>query len=159
MLCEEKLEVFENGFEDGKFNLRIEFYGKDARKILLAVIRELYLPDYGEEYVYPFECARDFWGIPLEAEEIRVEEFRPNPVKFLNRSVRNRLEKALESIDAPEEVKEAIDLERAEVHKLGKGLLAMGKNFVLLEEGYLFVFNKPSARELILKYLGMLDGA
>ena len=159
MLCEEKLEVFENGFEDGKFNLRIEFYGKDARKILLAVLRELYLPDYGEEYVYPFECARDFWGIPLEAEEIRVEEFRPNPVKFLNRSVRNRLEKALKSIDAPEEVKEAIDLKRAEVHKLGKGLLAMGKNFVLLEDGYLLVFNKPSARELILKYLGMLDGA
>jgi len=43
MLCEEKLEVFENGFEDGKFKLRVEFYGKDARKLLLAVIRELYL--------------------------------------------------------------------------------------------------------------------
>ncbi len=63
MLCEEKLEVFENGFEDGKFNIRIEYYGKDARRLLLAVIRELYLQDYGGDYVYPpFECAKEFWG-------------------------------------------------------------------------------------------------
>ncbi len=159
MLCEEKLEVFENGFEDGKFNLRIEFYGKDARRLLLAIIRELYLPDYGEDYVYPFECAKEFWGIYMDAAEINAEGFRPSPIKFMNQSVRNRLEKAIESIDAPEEIREAIDLEKAEVHKLKKGLLALGKNFVLREDGYLLVFNKPSARELILKYLGMLDGA
>ena len=159
MLCEEKLEVFENGFEDGKFNLRIEFYGKDARKVLLAVIRELYLPDYGEAYVYPFECAREFWGVPLEADGIVAEEFRPSHVKFTNRSVLNRLEKALAETGAPEEVREAVDLSRAEIHRLGRSLLALGKNFILLESGYLFVFNKPSARELILKYLGMLDGA
>ena len=159
MLCEEKLEVFENGFEDGKFNLRIEFYGKDARRLLLAIIRELYIPDYGEDYVYPFECAKEFWGIYMDAAEIRAEEFRPNPIKFMNQSVRNRLKKAIESIDAPEGVKDSIDIEKAEVHKLRKGLLALGKNFILGEDGYLLVFNKPSARELILKYMGMLDGA
>lgn len=154
MLCEEKLEVFENGFEDGKFNLRVEFYGKDGRKVLLAVIRELYLPDYGPDYVYPFECAKEFWGIALEPEEIREEEVRPNPIKFMNPSVRSRLEKALERINAPY----TPDLEKAEVHKLKTGLLAMGRDFVLDEgRGVLFVFNKPSVRELILKYLGMLD--
>lgn len=157
MLCEERLEVFENGFEDGKFNIRIEFYGKDARRLLLAVIRELYLPDYGEGYVYPFECAKEFWGIYMDASEIHSEEPRLAPVKFLNQSVLNRLEKALSEIDAPAEVKELIDFEKAEVAKLGKGLLALGKNFILDERGYLFIFNKPSARELILKYLGMLD--
>ncbi|ASJ08905.1 hypothetical protein A3L11_06565 [Thermococcus siculi] len=159
MLCEEKLEIFENGFEDGKFNLRIEFYGKDARRLLLAVIRELYLPDYGEDYVYPFECAKEFWGIYMDAGDVKVEEFHSSPIKFMNQSIRNRLEKALAAIDAPTEVKEGIDFEKAEVHKLKKGLLAMGKNFILGEGGYLFIFNKPSARELILKYLGMLDGA
>ncbi|MBP1912298.1 PH1570 family protein [Thermococcus stetteri] len=157
MQCEEKLEVFENGFEDGKFNLRIEYYGKDARKLLLAIIRELYLPDYGEDYVYPFECAKEFWGIYMDPSEIRAEEPRLAPVKFLNQSILNRLEKALSEIDAPAEVKEAIEVEKAEVAKLGKGLLALGKSFILDERGYLFLFNKPSARELILKYLGMLD--
>ncbi|HDZ36298.1 MAG TPA: hypothetical protein ENH81_05250, partial [Thermococcus sp.] len=83
----------------------------------------------------------------------------PSPIKFLNRSVLNRLERALEEVDAPPEVKDAIGLEKAEVHKLKKGLLALGKNFILSEGAYLIVFNKPSARELILKYLGMLDGA
>jgi len=159
LLCEEKLKVFENGFEDGKFNLRIEFYGRDARRLLLAIIRELYLPDYGEDYVYPFECAKDLWGIPMEAGEIEAEDFRPSSVKFTNRSVLNRLENALEGIDAPEEIKEAIDLNKVEIHKLRKDLLALGKNFILLEKGYLLIFNKPSARGLILKYLGMLDGA
>lgn len=160
MLCEEKLEVFENGFEDGKFNLRMEFYGSDARRVLLAIIRELYLPDYKEDYVYPFECAKEFWGIYMDAGEIIAEDFTPSPIKFLNRSVLNKLEKALDEIDAPEEVKEAIDFESAEVHKLKKGLLALGKNFILDEDGgVLFVFNKPSARELVLKYLGMADGA
>ncbi|WP_297092070.1 PH1570 family protein [Thermococcus sp.] len=160
MLCEEKLEVFENGFEDGKFNLRVEFYGNDARRLLLAVIRELYLPDYGEDYVYPFECAKEFWGIYMDGSEVVTEEFRPNPIKFLNQSVLNRLEKALEETGAPEEVRAGIDFEKAEIHRLKKGLLALGKNFVL-DEGAktLIVFNKPSARELILRYLGMLDGA
>jgi hypothetical protein len=154
MLCEEKLKVFENGFEDGKFNLRVEFYGRDGRKALLAIISELYLPEYGPDYVYPFECAKEFWGIPLEPEEILEWEFRPNPVKFMNQSVRNRLEKALREIGAPYNP----DLERSEVHKLKTGLLAMGKDFLLDEgRGILFVFSKPSARELILKYLGMLD--
>lgn len=160
MLCEEKLEVFENGFEDGRFKLRIEFYGKDARRLLLAIIRELYLPDYGEDYVYPFECAREFWGIYMDAAEIKAGEFTPSPVKFLNRSIVNRLKKALEEINAPREVKESIDIEKAEVHRLKGGLLAIGRDFVL-DEGrkVLVTFNKPSARELVLKYLGMLDGA
>jgi hypothetical protein len=158
MLCEEKLEVFENGFDDGKFKLRVEFYGKDARRLLLAVIRELYLPEYGE-YVYPFECAKEHWGIYLDPSEIVAEEPNFSPVKFVNRSVLNRLERALEEIDAPEEVKERIDLEKAEIVKLKKTLLALGKDFLLDERGYLIVFSKPSARELILKHLGMLDGA
>ncbi|WP_010478370.1 PH1570 family protein [Thermococcus zilligii] len=154
MLCEEKLEVFENGFEDGKFNLRVEFYGRDARKVLLAMIRELYLPDYGPEYVYPFECAKEFWGIPLEPGDITEDEFKPSPVKFITQSIADRLEKALNDIGAPVEVK----LDEAEVHRLKTGLLALGKNFVLDESRkVLFVFNKPPARGLILKYLGMLD--
>ncbi len=78
-------------------------------------------------------------------------------MKFLNQSILNRLEKVLSEIDAPAEVKELIDFEKAEVAKLGKGLLALGKNFILDERGYLFIFNKPSVRELILKYMGMLD--
>ncbi|NJE03117.1 PH1570 family protein [Thermococcus sp. MV11] len=158
MLCEERLEVFENGFEDGRFKLRVEFYGGDARRLLLAVIRELYLSDYGEDYVYPFECAKEFWGIYMDPSEIAAGDFRPNPIKFLNRAVLDRLEKALRETKAPEEIVESIDLERAEVHKLKKGLLALGKNFLLDERGYLIIFSKPSARELILKYLGMLDG-
>jgi len=159
MLCEEKLDVFENGFKDGKFKLRVEFYGKDARKLLLAIIRELYLPEYGEDYVYPFECAKEFWGIYLDPSDITAGEPSFSPIKFVNRSVLSRLEKALEGIDAPEEVRNSIDLEKAEIVKLKKTLLALGKNFVLDERGFLIVFNKPSARELILKYLGMLDGA
>ena len=59
---------------------------------------------------------------------------------------------------APEEIKERIDLDKAEIVKLKKGLLALGKDFLLDERGYLVIFNKPSARELVLKYLGMLDG-
>ncbi len=91
----------------------------------------------------------------MDASEIRGEEPRLASVKFLNQSIVNRLEKALSEIDSPEEVKESIDFEKAEVVKLGKGLLALGKNFVLDERGgYLFIFNKPSARELILKYMG-----
>ena len=159
MMCEEKLEVFENGFRDDRFHLEIRAYGRDARRLLLAVIRELYLPDYGEEYVYPFECAKEFWGIYMDAGDIAKSEFRPSPIKFLNQSVRNRLAKALESINAPADVKGNIELEGSEIHKFKKGLLAIGKNFILDERGYLFVFNKPSVGELILKYMGMLDGA
>lgn len=157
MLCEEKLEVFENGFEDGKFKVRVEFYGKDARKLLLAIIRELYLPDYGEEYVYPFECAKELWGIPLEGKEILPGYVKPSPVKFINRSVIERLKKALSAVNAPEEVKERIDLEKARIGKVGKRLIAIGRDFFLDEAGYLITFTKPSMAELILKYLGMLD--
>ena len=157
MLCEEKLEVFENGFEDGKFKLRIEFYGKDARRLLLAVIRELYLPEYGGDYVYPFECAKDFWGIYLDPSDIVAEEPAFSPIKFVNKSVLNRLEKVLDEI-APDGIRDRIDLGKAEIVKLKKTLLALGRDFVLDERGYLLVFNKPSARELIVKYLGMLDG-
>ncbi|NJF24689.1 PH1570 family protein [Thermococcus sp. Bubb.Bath] len=154
MLCEEKLEVFENGFEDGKFNLRVEFYGKDARKVLLAVIRELYVPEYGEDYVYPFECAKEFWGIPLEPDEIVKEEFTPKPVKFLNRAIFDRLEEVLDSIG----VSWRPDFERIQVHRLKTGYLAVGKDFILNEDrGVLFTFSKPSAAGLILKYMGMLD--
>ena len=157
MLCEEKLEVFENGFEDGKFKLRVEFYGKDAKRLLLAIIRELYLPDYGEDYVYPFECAKEFWGIYLNPSEIVAEEPNFSPIKFVNRSIIDRLEKTLKEIEAPEEIKERIDLEKAEIVKLKKALLALGKDFILDERGYLIVFSKPSVRELVLKYLGALD--
>jgi len=159
MMCEEKLEVFENGFRDGRFNIEIQFYGKDARKLLLAVIRELYLPDYGEDYVYPFECAKEFWGIYLGGEDVVREDFRGNPIKFPNQSVRNRLNRALDETGAPDHIRDTVDLENAEIHKFKKGLLAVGKNFILDERGYLFVFNKPSVGELILRYLGMLDGA
>ena len=158
MLCEERLEVFENGFDDGKFKLRIEFFGKDARKVLLAIIRELYLPEYGPHYVYPFECAKDFWGVLMNPDEITPEDFKPSPVKFISRGVVDRLKRVLTTTNAPRDVLEVVDLESAEVHKLKKSLLAVGKNFILDERGYLFVFSRPSARELILKYLGMLDG-
>uniref|UniRef100_UPI00260D99A8 PH1570 family protein n=1 Tax=Thermococcus sp. TaxID=35749 RepID=UPI00260D99A8 len=125
--------------------------------LLLAVIRELYLPDYGEDYIYPFECAKDFWGIYLDPSEIIAEEPDFSPIKFVNKSVLNRLEKVLDEI-APDEIKDRINLEEAEIVKLKKTLLALGKDFILDERGYLIVFNKPSARELILKYLGMLNG-
>ena len=154
MLCEEKLEVFENGFEDGKFHLRVEFYGRDARKVLLAVIRELYLPEYGEGYVYPFECAKEFWGIPLESDEIVQEEFTPRPVKFINKGIVNRLQEALDEIGTSWRP----DLEHGQIHRLKTGYLVVGKDFIL-DEGrkVLFTFSKPSAAGLILKYLGMLD--
>ncbi len=150
MQCEEKLEVFENGFKDERFNLEIQFYGSDSRKLLLAVIYELYLPDYTPEYVYPFECAKEFWGIYMDPGEVVPEELETGRVKFINRSIKERLERALAEIDAPV----AIELEKADVQKLRDGLIALGRNFVL-DEGRkrLFVFNKPSAGELILKYL------
>jgi hypothetical protein len=154
MLCEEKLEVFENGFEDGKFNLRVEFYGRDARKVLLAVIRKLYLPEYGEDYVYPFECAKEFWGIPLEPEEIIEKEFTSKPVKFMNQAIRDRLEEALGSIG----VSKKVDFEHSQIYRLKTGYLVVGKDFILDEgRGVLFTFSKPSVAGLILKYLGMLD--
>ena len=156
MQCEEKLEVFENGFDDGKFNLRIEFYGSDARKILLAIIYELYQPEYGSEYVYPFECAKEFWGIYMDGSEVQGEELRLSKTKFINKALINKLESVLEKIDAPREIKEQIskEIENSEIYKLKDGLLVLGKNFIL-DEGkkVVFVFNKPSARELILRYL------
>jgi len=128
MQCEEKLEVFENGFDDGKFNLRIEFYGEDARKILLAVIYELYLPDYGEAYVYPFECAKEFWGIRMDGSEVKGEELKLSKTRFVNRSLIDKLKRALENIDAPKDVKAIIEkeLEKSEIYKLKDGLLALG---------------------------------
>ncbi len=154
MLCEEKLEVFENGFEDGKFNLRVEFYGRDARKVLLAVIRELYLPEYGEDYVYPFECAKEFWGIPLEPDEIVEEEFTPKPVRFINQSIVDRLEGVLSDIG----ISWRPNFERSQIYRLKTGYLVVGNNFIL-DGGrkVFFTFSKPSAAGLILKYLGMLD--
>ena len=156
MQCEEELEVYENGFEDGRFNLRVEYYGIDARKILLAIIYELYLPDYGKEYVYPFECAKEFWGIPMEGEEVKGEEFMLGRTKFVNRSLLNRLEGALEKIEAPENLKKSIlkELGKSEIYRLKDGIVALGKNFIL-DEGRrrLFIFNKPRARELLLRYL------
>ncbi|WP_297497937.1 PH1570 family protein [Thermococcus sp.] len=157
MLCDEKLEVFENGFEDGKFKVRVEFYGNDARRLLLTIIRELYLPDYGEDYVYPFECAKEFWGIPLEAGEIVSSEVESSPLKFINRSVIERLKKALLAVNIPVEVRERINLERARIVKVGKRLVAIGRDFLLDEGGCLITFTKPSMAELILKYLGMLN--
>lgn len=156
MRCEEKLEVFENGFDDGKFNLRIEFYGSDARKILLAIIYELYKPEYGSEYVYPFECAKEFWGIYMDGSEIQGEELRLSKIKFTKKAIINKLESVLERIGAPREIKEQIprEIDNSEIYKLKDGLLALGKNFIL-DEGrrIVFVFNKPGAGELILRYL------
>lgn len=155
MQCEEKLEVFENGFEDEKFNLRIEFYGSDARKVLLAILYELYLPDYGPEYVYPFECAKEFWGIYMDASEVQPEELKLGKPKFVSKALVDKLEAILNDIKAPREVKESIDLEKAGIYKLRDGLLVIGKNFLLDGiKNRLFIFNKPSARELILKYIG-----
>ncbi|MDN5321394.1 MAG: hypothetical protein PWP49_1814 [Thermococcaceae archaeon] len=154
MQCEEHLEVFENGFEDGKFNLRIEYYGGDARKVLLSIIYELYQPIYGSEYVYPFECAKEFWGIFMDPSEVVPEELQLSRPKFINQSLIDKAENLLEEIDAPEDVKDLIDVKSAEIYKLKDGLLVIGKNFLL--DGArktLFVFNKPQARELILKYL------
>lgn len=156
MRCEEELEVYENGFEDGRFNTKIEFYGEDARKILLAVIYELYLRDYGEAYVYPFECAKEFWGIFMDGTEVKGEELKLSKTKFINRSLIDRLKGALGSIDAPEDVKAIIEreLEKSEIYRLKDGLLALGKNFIL-DEGRrrLFIFNKPGTGELLLKYI------
>ncbi len=155
MQCEERLEVFENGFRDGRFNLEVRFYGSDSRKLLLAVIYELYLPDYGPEYVYPFECAKEFWGIYMDSGEITPEELKASGVKFINRSLIDRLTRCLAEIDAPPELKRSIDLEKAQIQKLRDGLIATGRNFLLDEsKKRLFVFNKPSAGELILRYLG-----
>lgn len=154
MQCEEHLEVFENGFEDGKFNLRIEYYGGDARKVLLSIIYELYQPIYGSEYVYPFECAKEFWGIFMDPSEVVPEELQLSRPKFINQSLIDKAENLLEEIDAPEDVKDLIDVKSAEIYKLKDGLLVIGKNFLL--DGArktLFVFNKPQARGLILKYL------
>ncbi|WP_048148879.1 PH1570 family protein [Palaeococcus ferrophilus] len=156
MLCEEKLEVFENGFEDGRFHVRIEYYGSDARKVLLAAIFDLYRADYGTEYVYPFECAKEFWGIYMDASEVEGEELPLRGTKFVNRSLLNRLEGALEDIEAPPEVREHVKkaLEGSEIYKLKDGLIAFGRDFVLDEgRGRLFLFNKPSVRELITPYL------
>ncbi len=157
MLCEEKLEIFENGFEDDKLHLRIEFYGKDTRRVLLAVLLELYLPEYGKGYVYPFECAKEFWGIYMEPREVKAEKFRPNPVKFMNPSIMKRLENAVLESHAPEDVRSLVRIDGAEVHRTKRGLLALGRNFILREDGLFITFNKPSARSLILKYLGMAD--
>ncbi|MDK2983808.1 MAG: hypothetical protein PWP19_1286 [Thermococcaceae archaeon] len=154
MQCEEHLEVFENGFEDGKFNLRIEYYGGDARKVLLSIIYELYQPIYGSEYVYPFECAKEFWGIFMDPSEVVPEELQLSRPKFINQSLIDKAENLLEEIDAPEDVKDLIDVKSAEIYKLKDGLLIVGKNFLLDEaRKTLFVFNKPQARGLILKYL------
>jgi len=154
MQCEEHLEVFENGFEDGKFNLRIEYYGGDARKVLLSIIYELYQPIYGSEYVYPFECAKEFWGIFMDYSEVVPEELQLSRPKFINQSLIDKAENLLEEIDAPEDVKDLIDVKSAEIYKLKDGLLVIGKNFLLDEaRKTLFVFNKPQAKDLILKYL------
>ncbi|AEH24048.1 PH1570 family protein [Pyrococcus yayanosii] len=154
MQCEEKLEVFENGFEDGKFNIRVEVYGGDARKVLLALIYELYLPDYGSDYIYPFECAKEFWGIYMDGSEVEPEEMKLSEPKFVSRSVIDKLDKVLKGLDAPQEVKALVDLERAKIYKVKEGYLAVGKNFLLDHRDRLFIFNKPSVAEMLLKYIG-----
>jgi len=154
MQCEEHLEVFENGFEDGKFNLRIEYYGGDARKVLLSIIYELYQPIYGSEYVYPFECAKEFWGIFMDYSEVVPEELQLSRPKFINQSLVDRAESLVKEIEAPEDVRGLIEVKSAEIYKLKDGLLIVGKNFLLDEaRKTLFVFNKPQAKDLILKYL------
>ncbi|AEC51076.1 hypothetical protein PNA2_0158 [Pyrococcus sp. NA2] len=149
MQCEEKLEVFENGFRDGKFNVEVEVYGKDGKRVLLALIYELYLPEYGPEYVYPFECAKEFWNIYIDSSEIQGEEVRLNPIKFMNEQVKRKIESMLKEINPPFEV----DIENARVYKVKDGYLVIGRNYILDPKGRLFVFNKPSIGEKILKYI------
>ncbi|AAL81708.1 hypothetical protein PFDSM3638_07995 [Pyrococcus furiosus DSM 3638] len=149
MLCEEKLEVFENGFKDDKHNIEIHVYGGDGRKVLLALIYELYSPEYGSEYVYPFECAKEFWGIYLDSSEVKGEEAELKPLKFISESVKSKIEKELEDIKAPIEV----ELEKSTIYKVKDGYIVLGKNFLLDHKGRLFVFNKPQVGEIILKYI------
>jgi len=154
MKCEEHLEIFENGFEDGKFNLKIEYYGKNARRVLLAVIFELYSPIYGTDYVYPFECAKEFWGVYIEPSEIVPENLNLSKPKFITRPLIDKAKSLLNEIEAPEEIKKSLDIETSEIYKFKEGLLVIGRNF-LIDGGkkILFVFNKPHARELLIKYL------
>ncbi|BAA30682.1 PH1570 family protein [Pyrococcus horikoshii] len=149
MQCEEKLEVFENGFKDEKFNVEVKFYGNDARKVLLAMIYELYLPEYGREYVYPFECAKEFWNIYLEGEEIQDEEFQLKPIKFTSEQVIKKLQEEIKKIKPPLEIK----IEEAKIYKTKEGYLAVGNYFILDPRGRLFIFNKPSIANKILKYI------
>ncbi len=91
----------------------------------------------------------------MDASEVKPEELKLGKPKFVSRAVMDKLEAILENIEAPGDVKENIDLEKAEIYKLKDGLLALGKNFLLDGiKNRLFIFNKPSARELILKYIG-----
>ncbi|NJE25291.1 hypothetical protein E3E22_01325 [Thermococcus sp. MV5] len=154
MKCEEHLEIFENGFEDGKFNLRVEYYGGDGRKTLLAIIYDLYQPVYGSEYVYPFECAKEFWGVYMDADEVVAEKYQLGKPKFITRSLVDRVNRSLDGMELPDEVKHSIDIKNAEIYKLKEGLLVIGRNFLFDEaRKILFVFNKPQVGDLLLKYL------
>ncbi|MFA4645897.1 PH1570 family protein [Pyrococcus kukulkanii] len=147
MQCEEKLEVFENGFKDEKFNVEVRVLGGDGRKVLLALIYEMYLPEYGPEYVYPFECAKEFWGIYMDPSEIEGEEVKLKPIKFTTDQVRQKIEGMTKELNVN------VDVENAEVYKTKEGYLVVGKNFILDPKGRLFVFNKPSLAKQILKYI------
>ncbi|WP_048146586.1 PH1570 family protein [Pyrococcus abyssi] len=149
MMCEEKLEVFENGFRDDKFNIEVTFYGEDGRKVLLALIYELYLPDYGSEYVYPFECAKEFWNVYMDPPNVEKEVPKLKPIKFVSESVKQKVREVLEGINPPVDVK----IDEAEFYKTKEGYLVIGKNFLLDPKGRLFIFNKPSIGEKILKYI------
>ncbi|AFK23032.1 PH1570 family protein [Pyrococcus sp. ST04] len=149
MQCEEKLEVFENGFKDEKFNVEIRVIGGDARKILAAIIYELYLPEYGPEYVYPFECAKEFWSVYIDSSEIQGEKVELKPIKFVSNQVRQKIEETIKDIEVPFE----IELDKANVYKTKEGYLVVGSNFILDPKGRLFLFNKPSVAEMILKYI------
>jgi len=145
--CEEKLEVFENGFKDEKCNVEVRVLGGDGRKVLLALIYEMYLPEYGPEYVYPFECAKEFWGIYMDPSEIEGEEVKLKPIKFMTDQVRQKIEGMIKELNVN------VDVENAEIYKTKEGYLVVSKNFILDPKGRLFVFNKPSLAKQILKYI------
>ncbi|RLF86021.1 hypothetical protein DRN34_03895, partial [Thermococci archaeon] len=72
-----------------------------------------------------------------------------------NQALIDRAKNLLREIEAPEDIKGLIDIASSEIYKLKNGLLIVGRNFLLDERRKtLFVFNKPQARELILKYIG-----
>ncbi|ASJ16419.1 hypothetical protein A3L04_04675 [Thermococcus chitonophagus] len=147
MQCEEKLEVFENGFKDDKFNVEVKVFGGDGRKVLLALIYEMYYPEYGSEYVYPFECAKEFWEIYMDPSEIEGEKVNLKQIKFMTDQVRQKIENMIEKLNVD------VDIKDAEVYKTKEGYLVVGKNFILDPRGRLFVFNKPSLAKQILRYI------
>ena len=90
----------------------------------------------------------------METSEIVPENINLSKPKFITRSLIDKAKSLLNEIEAPEEIKKSLDIETSEIYKFKEGLLVIGRNF-LIDGGkkILFVFNKPHARELLIKYL------